>query len=592
MLSCLLPRIARSLLTVSLLLSFTGIGFTQTNGPMPVVTVRATDPFASWSGDSGALTLLREGPTNATLNVFYLIGGTASNGVDYAQIPYWTVIPAGERASSIVIKPINNGQTHTETVMLQLSTSPTMPPVNYSIGYPSNATVYILSTNRTTTNFPPAVRILTPTNGATFFTPADILICADARDADGFVTTVEFFAGTNSLGIRTNCPACAGPQNPFCLVWSNVPPSDYVLRAQATDNGGATAMSDPVKIGVQPGPPPPPPTNFPPVVRIISPPNGAIFRAPVSLPIFAYAQDRDGFVSSVEFFAGSNSLGFGTNLPCRATSLGWACPTNVFFIVWSNAPLGAHALRAKATDNLSASSVSEPVTVYILPPPPPPTNFPPIVTIVAPDPIAIEGTNCWVWPGCTNATPTWSNWPGTICRTFTNCGPKSATFVVRRFGVTNDALTVDYAIGGTATNGVDYVTLPGSVTIAPGERSAPISVVPIDDGPPDMSSTVILKLIPTTNYIVGFPARAAAIIIDGPLPWPSTGILADRCFHLNAMGPDGAWFRVEYTTDMVNWVAICTNQVVNGSIDFVDPDAQNDRSRFYRAVPENDPPPQ
>src|SRR5439155_8003590 len=136
--------------------------------------------------------------------------------------------------------------------------------------------------------------------------------------------------------------------------WCSAPPSDYVLSEQGTDNGRGTAMSERLKSGVQPGPAPPPPANFPPVVRIISPPNGAIFRAPVSLPIFAYAQDRDGFVSTVEFFAGSNSLGFGTNLPCRATSLGWACPTNVFFIVWSNAPLGAHALRAKATDNLSA----------------------------------------------------------------------------------------------------------------------------------------------------------------------------------------------------------------------------------------------
>src|SRR5439155_11923373 len=212
--------------------------------------------------------------------------------------------------------------------------------------------------------------------------------------------------------------------------------------------------------------------------------------------------------------------------------------------------------------------------------------------IVATDPIAIEGTNCWLWPGCTNATATWSNWPGTICRTYTNCGPKNATFSVRRFGVTNDALAVNYAIGGTATNGVDYVTLSGSVTIGAGERSAPITIVPLDDGPPDITGTVILKLLPDTNYFIGLPGRAAAIIIDGPVIWPRTALLSDRSFHLNSTGPDGAWFRVEYTLDLVNWAAICTNQVVNGSIDFVDPDAQNDQLRFYRAVPETSPAPQ
>src|ERR1043166_4371415 len=285
--------------------------FAQT-GALPVVTVRATDPSATWSGDPGAFTLFRYGPTNNTLNVFYRLDGTASNGVDYAQLPYSTAIPAGERASVIPVKPINNGQTNTETVTLQLAYPPTMPPVNYAIGYPSNATVFILSTNQPGTNIPPVAKILTPTKGATFFAPTDILICADARDPDDFVATVEFFAGTNSLGIRTNCIPCAGPQNPFCLVWSNAPPGDYALHVLATDTRGATGLSDPILISVRQGPPP---TNFPPLVRIISPPNNSIFRAPVSIPIFAFAFDPDGSVSAVEFFAGTNDLGPGTRLP-------------------------------------------------------------------------------------------------------------------------------------------------------------------------------------------------------------------------------------------------------------------------------------
>jgi len=36
---------------------------------------------------------------------------------------------------------------------------------------------------------------------------------------------------------------------------------------------------------------------------------------------------------------------------------------------------------------------------------------------------------------------------------------------------------------------------------------------------------------------------------------------------------------------MINWTPVCTNQVIDGSIDFVDPDAANNASRFYRAVP-------
>jgi len=101
---------------------------------------------------------------------------------------------------------------------------------------------------------------------------------------------------------------------------------------------------------------------------------------------------------------------------------------------------------------------------------------------------------------------------------------------------------------------------------------------------------VILKLKPDTNYVIGFPAQAAAIIIDSDRPSTTSSILPDYSFHMNASGPDGAWFHVEASTDLVNWTSLCTNQVVNGSIDFIDPDAQTSPNRFYRAVPEAGPP--
>ena len=107
-----------------------------------------------------------------------------------------------------------------------------------------------------------------------------------------------------------------------------------------------------------PPPPPPvnitvlqgPPTNLPPVVRIISPANGSVFHAPINIPLYAYANDPDGSVTSVEFFAGTNSLGFGQRLPVVTPLAGGGIvvggpvppiyPTNLFFLIWSNAPVG------------------------------------------------------------------------------------------------------------------------------------------------------------------------------------------------------------------------------------------------------------
>ncbi len=275
--------------------------------------------------------------------------------------------------------------------------------------------------------------------------------------------------------------------------------------------------------------------------------------------------------------------------------------TNIYSLVWSNAPVGNHVLTAEAgggsfNNNVVWRVVSAPVNITILPPLPPPTNQVPIVSIVATDPVAIEGTNSWVWPGETNATPTWDAWPTAQPRWFTNSGPKTGTFTVRRFGETNDDLTVLYFIGGTASNGVDYVALPGSVTIPAGQRSALITIVPIDDGPPDVNKTVILGLAPFNDnvlpppYLIGHPSCAAAIIIDPSGPCPVASLLPDKSFRLAMPGPDAAWFYIECSTDMVNWTPVCTNQVINGSIDFVDPDAPGYQSRFYRAVPLANPP--
>jgi hypothetical protein len=569
-------------------------GFTQT---IPVVTVQATDDHGTWTGDPAVFTVFRSGDSAPALNVYCCISGTASNGVDYQAIGSFVSLPAGVLSNTIVINPVNLGQTDTRTVTVDLCPSPLMNPVNYSIGWPSSATVYL--TPPGVSNLPPVVSIINPANGAVFYMPVTISLIAKAGDPDGPVTNVEFFAGTTDLGrglpVILDPPGVNGVTGlVYFLNWQNVPANIYSVMAVATDNGGLSTTSAPVNITVLP-------TNLPPVVRIISPPNGSVFRAPVNIPIFTYAADPDGSVTTVEFFAGSTSLGFGqrvTAVPPPLPPIPVVVPTNYWELTWTNPPLGTNiGLTAKVTDNGGASAVSDPVHISILPSAPPPTNRPPVVSIVATDPVAIEGTNCWPWSGLPGADPAWSNWlaSGVTFRLFTNCGPKDATFTVFRFGATNDELDVAYAIGGTATNGIDYVALPGLVTIPAGERRADITIVPLDDGSPDITSTVILKLAPDstgTNYLPGLPRAAAAIILDSQSPRAVNGMMPGAVFNISASGPDGAWFHVECSTDMIHWTPVCTNQVVNGSIDFVDPDAATNPACFYRTVPEPGPPPQ
>ena len=346
-----------------------------------------------------------------------------------------------------------------------------------------------------------------------------------------------------------------------------------------------------------------------PPVRITSPANHATFYAPVDIPIFAFARFSGYYsspisplgatVTNVEFFAGTNDLGSGFNLGSTAPAPTYAnfvtarpIPRlgNIYCLTWRNPPAGVFALTAVAKGG-GLSKTSAPVNITILASA---TNANPadVVSIVATDPIAIAGTNAWVWRGVTNAVPTWTNWGQTGWVWFTNWGPKNALFTLQRFGDAISNLTVNYRLGGTASNGVDYAALPGSVTVPAGSAYALIPIVPIDDGVTNITKTVTLTLTAATNvppdYTVGWPASAAALIYENWLRTPSA-VLAGGSFHLTATGPDGAWFYVQYSTDMVNWAVASTNQVFQGSIDFVDPEAASHASRFYRAVPMDSP---
>lgn len=596
------PALAKTVLAVFCFALTLAASTIAQNSLVPVVTVQATQPIATVAS-SGVFTVFRSGSTDATLNVWYDLGGTASNGVDYAAIPpHLVTIDAGTTSTTILITPLTNppSANAARTVVLTLTNSPLLTPVNYEIGSPSRAVVFIAATNPQ-----PVVAISYPANGAVFNAPANIPLIAKAYDAGGSVSNVEFFANGADLGrglpVVLDPPGMGGVTGlVYFFNWQNVPTNNYILTAVATDNAGAATTSAPVKITVQL-----PPTNLPPVVRLISPPNGSVFRAPMQIPIFAFAADLDASVASVQFFASGTSIGFGHPVtavppplppgPVQPPIL-IVAPTNFWELTWTNPPVGVNIpLTAVASDDGGLSTTSNPVLVSILPSLPPPTNRPAIVRIVATDPVAIEGTNCWTWPGLVAPAATWSNWvaPDAVFHLFTNCGPKNATFSVFRFGDTNGDLDVAYAIGGTATNGVDYVTLPGAVTIPAGALRADITIVPLDDGPPDITSTVVLKLVPDTtgtNYLLGYPRAAAAIILDSQSPRAATGIVPGSAFNLAAAGPDGAWFHVEYSTDLINWTPICTNQVVNGSIDFVDPDAAANPLRYYRTVPEAGPP--
>lgn len=534
---------------------------------VPVVTIHAQQPFALESGAPATFEVDRLGPTNATLNIYYDIGGTASNGVDYAMISHFVTIPGGARAAWITINPLEDKNVEgTETVVLQLAPSPLMQPlipINYIIGYPSNAVAYILDDD-SSSNLPPVLFIGSPQDGSVYSAPANIELMAKAMDPDGTISNLEFFASGQDLGsgklLVLDPPGINGIVGPaYFFDWTNVPAGDYSVTAIATDNKGASTTSPPVNISVLPPSP---------RVKITSPTNGAMFKVPVDIPIAAEASSSNADVVRVDFFADDHFIGMdpGTN-------------KGLYSIVWSNAAPGFYYLRAVAVDNFGGKGFSDFVHISVVG-----TNFPPphlpIVSIYALDPIAVVGTNCL---SCySNVVAANLNF-----RAVTN----TATFVVRRSGDTNSSLTVYYTAGGTASNGVDYTTLPGLVTIPAGRRTAPIVIDPLNEGGVECPETVILTLQQQTNvpppYAAVWPDRAAAVIVDCNFAPPATGVLCDGAFHFFFPPSSAAvFYRIECSSDMIHWLPVCTNTASEIGIHFTDPDYKNNPSLFYRVVPQ------
>ncbi len=85
-------------------------------------------------------------------------------------------------------------------------------------------------------------------------------------------------------------------------------------------------------------------------------------------------------------------------------------------------------------------------------------------------------------------------------------------FSIKRAGCADSDLNVFYTVSGTATNGVDYRRLRGSVTIRSGAPSVAIALRPIDDTISEPDETAILTLSPDPNYIIGSRNTATVTI--------------------------------------------------------------------------------
>lgn len=89
-----------------------------------------------------------------------------------------------------------------------------------------------------------------------------------------------------------------------------------------------------------------------------------------------------------------------------------------------------------------------------------------------------------------------------------------ASFTISRTGPTTSALNVILAFSGSATNGADYANVVTPITIAAGDSTTVVSIMPMQDVLNEGTESVLITVQPDSAYVLGPASEAQAIIAD------------------------------------------------------------------------------
>lgn len=133
-----------------------------------------------------------------------------------------------------------------------------------------------------------------------------------------------------------------------------------------------------------------------------------------------------------------------------------------------------------------------------------------------------------------------------------------AVVTITRTGPLTAALTVNLAISGTATSGVDYAAISTTATLAAGQRSITRTLTPLPDAIVEGTETAVISLAPSTKFSIAGTGSATLSILDSGTDHPPTvrivrpakaevalpagvGLLLDANVSDDAPGATSAW---------------------------------------------------
>lgn len=477
---------------------------------LPRVAVVAGDPCAAeFPADPGSFTFSRTGSTAAALEIPVAWSGTATNGTDFAALPAVVTIPAGQASVSLTLSPSNDSDIEsTETVIATVQASP--GHVIDSSG--STATIEV------TDDDVPVVTVSVPDASASESGPDSGLFLIHRSGSTAAPLKVYY-------GVRGS--ALHGAD------YASLP-GEVVIPAGARS---APVLISPVDDGASE-------TSETVVLALASVSNaysmGAEFRGTVTisdnegLPVICVRPGVIGTEGGANATVTFRSTGSGSgNVTVHYTVSGTATSGADFTALPGSLVIPAHGLNdvtiAIPILNDAVAEATERVVITLVP-----DGAYLIEHGGAADALIRDNDS-----GGERVNAAVANFAGP-----SEAGPVSGRFHFSRTNTAAD-LVVNYGLSGTATNGVDYVNLPGTVTIPAGQTGVFVDVVPINDTVAEGVETVTLTVLPGGGYSPEALGADTLEISDNELLATTVGFQAGHTLASELPGSNGEFRDIE-----------------------------------------------
>ena len=501
--------------------SATAKNFTST--VLPTITINVIDPFASEGPvpGTGTIRIERTGSTASALNVqvFNASSGTAVRNTDYTLSPALTAatndggsgtslltIPAGASFLDVTVTPINDANIEgTEYAVLDFANT----SGGYILAGPAVGVVEIADDESPNL---PVVKLTAPDNVASEAGPKAATLKVERNGATTGNLTVFFtFTGTATNGTDYA-----------------VPTSVVIPAGSASATFTLTPVDDTLQEGTETA-----------IITITA--NAAYARDTLSnaQTVQIYDNDLPTVTVTATDATASETPGDTGTFTITRTSNDLTLPLTVDYALAGRAVHGADYRRLDGRAVIPAGMPSTTVVIQPIDDDVDEGTQDVILQLRSTTTYAIGGT------GIATVNITDNDVSQVYLKLTASAGTEPAsgsstaiTFQIIR-PVTGSAITVNYAISGTATSGVDFTAVGTSVAFAASDTTKSINISALADAEFEDAESVTLTLLPGTGYtlMTSQEPSATGFILDGNQPTLDVSV-ADTLSALTTAGSE------------------------------------------------------